>query len=103
MKGIIRLLIKLGILAALLIALAGTNPAEAAHKRAIAAKIASLAENDPLLHASNALHGARDVIGMYPYEYRDMIFLSDMRDAEGRVSLGIFGRVFVFRNEFPLE
>lgn len=103
MKGLFKLLIKLGILAVILVALAGTNPGEAAHKKAIAAKVASLAANDPLLHATNALHGARDVVGLYPYEYRDMIFLSDMRDEAGRVSFGIFSRVFVFRNEFPMD
>ncbi len=100
MKALFKTILKLAIIALALYGITLTKPEEAAHKQAIAQKINAQAENDPLLHASNLLHGAQDAAGVYPYAYKDYRVLSLMKDGNKTVSFGIFKRVFVLKNDF---
>ncbi|MCC5847530.1 MAG: hypothetical protein JJU29_05490 [Verrucomicrobia bacterium] len=100
MKALFKTIIKLGIVALVLYGITLTKPEEAEHKRAIAQKVTAQAENDPLLHAANLLHGVQDAAGVYPFEYKDYHLLSLMKDGSKTVSFGIFKRVFVLKNDF---
>jgi len=100
MRRLIRSLIRLGIFGGVLFLLMQSNPGAERHKEVISARVKRLAENDPLLNVTNLLHSVADRVDAYPYSYRDHRLYSMMKNGEETVSLGIAGRVYIFKQEF---
>jgi hypothetical protein len=101
MKQLVSLLIKLGILGAIVFAAVATNPKEPKHKRMIEAKQASLEKKDILGQTDRMLYGDTGANGgAAPYTYHNYFVCSKVTGPKGEMaSFGFFNKVFVTKSE----
>jgi hypothetical protein len=101
MKGIISILLKIGIPVGILYLAFVTNPAPALHKTAIENKVASLKNRDIFGQADDMIRSRPSAPqGNAPMNYHDYFVASKVTDAEGTLlSFGFFQRVFVTKSE----
>ena len=101
MKSILSLLIKVGILAAIVFACVASNPKEKQHLQAINAKQAALQEKDVLGQTDRLMYqGDETEEERPPYTYHNYFVCSKVTGPEkDMLSFGLFKRVFVTKSE----